>query len=71
MTPRHRDAQLVNIDDLESAFLASFATAVAAPSYVMRDVDVTWTRERPPPLSPPDDQASPRGLESPCGATDC
>jgi hypothetical protein len=48
MTPRHRDAQPVDLDLVESEFLAGFATAVAAPSYLMRDLDVTWTRERVP-----------------------
>jgi hypothetical protein len=37
-------AQLVDVDHLESAFLASFTTAVPAPSYVVRDVDVTWSQ---------------------------
>ena len=50
MTPLHRHAQLVDIHDLKSAFLASFASAVPAPSYLMRDVDVTWTREFGPRL---------------------
>lgn len=50
MTPRHRQAQLVDIHDLDSAFLASFTSAVSAPSYLMRDVIVTWTRERLPRL---------------------
>jgi len=44
MRPSHRQAQLVNVDHLESAFLASFTTAVPAPSYVVRDVDVTWSQ---------------------------
>lgn len=48
MTPRHRSAQLVEVHHLASAFLASFTTAEPAPSYLMRDVDVTWTREPVP-----------------------
>jgi hypothetical protein len=44
MRPSHRQAQAVDVDHLESAFLASFATAEPAPSYVVRDVDVTWSR---------------------------
>ena len=44
MRPSHRQAQLVEVDHLESAFLASFATAVPAPSCVVRDVDVTWSQ---------------------------
>jgi hypothetical protein len=51
MTPRHRHAQAVDIHDLDSAFLASFTSAVPAPSYLMCDVDVTWTRERVPRLA--------------------
>ncbi len=48
MTPRHRQAQRVEVHDLDSAFLTSFSTAVPGPSYLMRDVDVTWTRARVP-----------------------
>ncbi|HKE74376.1 MAG TPA: hypothetical protein VKB57_12220 [Acidimicrobiales bacterium] len=44
MTPRHRQAQPVDVHDLDSAFLAGFASARPAPSYLMRNVDVTWTR---------------------------
>jgi hypothetical protein len=44
MSPSHRQAQLVDVDRLESAFLASFTTAVPAPSYLVRDVDVTWSQ---------------------------
>ncbi len=50
MTPSHRHAQPVDLHHLDAAFLASFVTAVPAPSYMMRDVDVTWTRERVPQL---------------------
>lgn len=48
MEPDHRQAQLVEIDDLDSGFLAGFTTAKPAPSYLMRDVGVTWTPERAP-----------------------
>ena len=51
MTPHHREAHDVEVHHLDSAFLASFTSAIAAPSYLMRDVDVKWTRERVPPLS--------------------
>jgi hypothetical protein len=51
MTPNHRRAQLVHVDDLQSEFLAQFTTAEPAPSYLMRDVDVVWTRERAPRTS--------------------
>lgn len=43
MEPDHRRAQQVMIDHLESEFLAGFASAQPAPSYLMRDVAVTWT----------------------------
>lgn len=48
MEPDHRHAQLVEIDDLESGFLAGFTTATPAPSYLMREVGVTWTPQRAP-----------------------
>jgi hypothetical protein len=43
MDTDHRLAREVTIEDLDSGFLAGFATAHPAPSYLMRDVDVTWT----------------------------
>lgn len=46
MEPAHRRALQVEIDDLDSAFLGRFATAQRAPSYLMRDVEVTWTNVR-------------------------
>jgi hypothetical protein len=48
MTPDHRRAQLVHVSDLESEFLSQFTTAEPAPSYLMRDVNVVWARERAP-----------------------
>ena len=48
MEPVHRDACEVVVEDLESAFLDGFATATLSTSYVMRDVDVTWTRAPAP-----------------------
>ena len=48
MTPNHRRAQLVHVADLQSEFLTQFTTAEPAPSYLMRDVDVVWTKERAP-----------------------
>lgn len=51
MEPDHRRAQPVEIDDLDSAFLARFSTARPAPSYLMRDVDVTWTKVHAPRLA--------------------
>jgi hypothetical protein len=48
MTPHQRHALPVDINDLDSTFLAGFATARPAPSYLMRDVDLTWTRTSVP-----------------------
>jgi hypothetical protein len=44
MRPSHRRAHPVDVDHMESSFLASFTSAVPAPSYLVRDVDVTWSR---------------------------
>lgn len=52
MEPDHRRAQQVEIDHLDSAFLADFTTAQPAPSYLMREVDVTWTKVRAPHVAP-------------------
>ena len=52
MEPDHRRVQQVEIDYLDSAFLARFTTAQPAPSYLMRDVDVTWSEVRGPRLAP-------------------
>lgn len=49
MEPENRRARPVEVDHLESGFLARFATAEPAPSYLMRDVDVTWAYEPTPP----------------------
>jgi hypothetical protein len=48
MEPGHRRALPVEIHSIDSAFLARFTTAQPAPSYLMRDVDVTWTKARAP-----------------------
>jgi hypothetical protein len=50
LAPRRRQAQPVEVHHLDSAFLASFTSAVPAPSYLMRDVEVAWTPARPPRL---------------------
>lgn len=47
MEPANRRARLVSIEDLDSTFIGGFATAVAAPSYLMQDVPVTWRTEPP------------------------
>jgi hypothetical protein len=39
----HHDAREIEIDDLESEFLAGFAAAQPARSYLMGDVNVLWT----------------------------
>lgn len=44
MNPNHRRAELVQVNHLESEFLAQFTTAEPAPSHLMRDVDVIWTK---------------------------
>ncbi len=44
MQPDRRTACAVDIDHIESPFLESFSSAESAPSYLMRDVGVTWTR---------------------------
>jgi hypothetical protein len=43
MEPVRRDATAVTVEILDSAFLDGFSTARAATSYLMRDVDVSWT----------------------------
>jgi hypothetical protein len=50
MEPDHRLAQEVTVLDLTSGFLSGFTTARPAPSYLMRDVDVTWTPATAPAL---------------------
>jgi hypothetical protein len=52
MEPDHRRALQVEIGDLDSGFLAGFTTAQRAPSYLMREADVTWTKVRAPRLAP-------------------
>jgi hypothetical protein len=51
MAPDRRAVCGVVIEDLESAFIASFKTARVAPSYLMSDVGVTWTRAAAPELT--------------------
>jgi hypothetical protein len=46
MATSHREAHSVEIRHLDSPFIAGFTSATAAPSYLMRDVNVTWTRAR-------------------------
>jgi hypothetical protein len=52
MEPDHRRVQQVEIDYLDSAFLARFTTAQPAPSCLMSDVDVTWSEASGPRLAP-------------------
>jgi hypothetical protein len=49
MEPDRRTARRVEIDDLDSTFLAGFATAAAAPAYLMEDVAVRWSPAVQPP----------------------
>lgn len=48
MEPDHRRARAVVVEDLDSAFISSFATAAPAPAYLMEDVGVTWSRAAAP-----------------------
>lgn len=48
MQPAHRTAQPVDVEHLDSAFIAGFATARPAPSYLMEHVPVDWTPAPPP-----------------------
>lgn len=59
MSTDHRRASVVDVDELDSAFLATFSTAEPAPSYLLRDVDVTWTRARPPRIACVNDRPTP------------
>jgi hypothetical protein len=43
MEPEHRAALRVEVEDLHSQFLTGFKSARPAPSYLVRDVRVTWT----------------------------
>jgi hypothetical protein len=51
MEPDHRIAREVVIEELDSAFLSSFSTARAAPSYLMADVGVMWTPAASPQMA--------------------
>lgn len=46
MAPAHRLARPVDVESLDSGFLASFASATPAASYLMTDVDVAWSPAR-------------------------
>lgn len=48
MEPAHRAAHAVEIDELDSQFLAGFTSMRPAASYLMRDVRVRWTPARAP-----------------------
>jgi hypothetical protein len=48
MEPTRRAARAVEIDALESTFIAGFATAVPARAYLMEDVAVVWSRTAAP-----------------------
>ncbi|MCU1377833.1 MAG: hypothetical protein JWN29_816 [Acidimicrobiales bacterium] len=45
MSPGACDVRAVEVDELRSSFLSSYASATPATSYLMRDIDVTWTPE--------------------------
>lgn len=42
MAPAHRNAAPVDIEEIDSDFIKGFTTATLAPSYLMRNVAVTW-----------------------------
>ncbi|EFV13992.1 DUF2071 domain-containing protein [Segniliparus rugosus] len=42
MVPKHREAREIAVEHIESAFLAGFASARPAPSYLIEDVGVAW-----------------------------
>jgi hypothetical protein len=50
MAPTHRRARQVAVDDLHSGFLSGFSTATPAPSYLVEDVEVHWSRVAAPRL---------------------
>jgi hypothetical protein len=43
MDPDHRVAHDLQVHEIDSSFLSSFASARPAPSYLLRDVEVTWS----------------------------
>jgi len=51
MDPSHRDARAVTIEKVESGFIDSFRTARLSTSYLMRDVEVAWTRAPAPAMA--------------------
>jgi hypothetical protein len=65
MDPDHRVARELWVDQVSSTFLSGFTSARPAPSYLLRDVQVTWsaapgalatavaTRPSPPPAALP------------------
>lgn len=48
MEPDRRAAQRVEVVESDLQFLAGFASARPAPSYLMREVPVTWTPSNAP-----------------------
>jgi hypothetical protein len=48
MEPEHRVAQRVEITELDARFLAGFTIIRPTSSYLMRDVQVRWTRGSAP-----------------------
>ncbi len=43
MEPDHRYARELQVTEIDSTFLSGFTTARPAPSYLLRDVQVTWS----------------------------
>ena len=50
MDPAHHDVREVVIEEFESGFVDSFATATLSTSYLMCDAEVTWTRAAAPSM---------------------
>jgi hypothetical protein len=54
-----RSAVAVSVDELDSALVRSFATARPTTSYLMRDIDVGWTRAAVPAAPATPDRSEP------------
>jgi hypothetical protein len=78
MDPDHRVARELRVDEVSSTFLSGFTSARPAPSYLLRDVQVTWSAAPctlatpgaalpgPPPAAPPG-ALRPVGRRAPAG----
>ena len=48
MVPERREARQVDVEAVSSSFLSGFRSARPAPSYLMEDVPVIWSRASGP-----------------------